>query len=442
MKIKFFNFSKRTNSTGIPAENTGVEFDVTLKNGTSIYNPVFTVNGFSPDFNYVRWDNRYYYINNVVIDRLNLYTLSCNIDVLATYRNEIFNTNAFVRYSRSDYNADINDERLATKAEAIYTLSSSNLITDGSKTGGGTYIISYVTDTPTYGCSGVLWTNDILAKNLARQMTNTDFLNMENFEKQFTNAYQCLLGCKYVPFMWWQSRSPDTEFRLGSYNTGVMGARIYQYNDYECNITIPYKFNDFRNNYTSFLIYLPAYGIVNLSTADLIGKSSLHIKLTVDGTTGEGTYIIDKIFKATCNFAVPLAVGTVQSNVGGIASRAVQTAVGRATGNVLGMATGALSFMTNSMQRAVGNIGNNGRLSSLFATVGDNWTDVYMIGISHDTHSDPDTVRDIIGRTLMENRRIGDLSGYVQTDKCSVNRFTSDINAQINSYLNGGVFIE
>lgn len=442
MEITLFNFNKRINSTKIPV-STGKNINVNLKDGTSIYSPSFIINDFDANYNYLKWDNRYYYITDVQLLRLGIYNIICTIDVLATYRNEIFNTTAFVDYAYSNYNPDIIDHRLTINPDVSYHINSALLLTDGDSAA-GSYIVNYVTDNATYGATGLLWTNKTGVGMLAESLTNTEFFNLENLEKQFNNVYQALLGCKYVPFNWFDGSGPARAFRLGSYQTTVIGQVVSENIKYTVNVGIPWQYSDFRNlhPYTSLLVYLPGYGFVDVNPTDVYGKTTLNVELIIDGATGEGTYILNDFFKGTCNFATSVPIGTVTANVAGVVGNTLAAGTSIMTGNIIGAIGSAVTAGISSMHRSVGNIGSLGSLSALFATVGSDWRNVYIIAITHDTAEQPVNVASTMGRPLQKVVRLGTINGYCQTQNASCMTNNIDMAAQINSYLDGGVYLE
>ena len=104
MDIYIWNFGKKTSSTAVPSLTEGATHieNVYLKNPCTMRNPVFALQGI-PNFNgnylYVPIWEKYYYIDSIEFTSKDIMTLNCSIDVLATYRNEIFATNAYITRS-------------------------------------------------------------------------------------------------------------------------------------------------------------------------------------------------------------------------------------------------------------------------------------------------------------------------------------------------------
>ena len=110
----FFNFSKRRNSTKVPVDSTGTSFDVVLKSPTSFEAPTLRISAASWAYNYAKFDGAYFFIDNVVAVRNDLYEITLSKDVLATYRSQILNTSAYVMYDNIG-DSEIVDNRLAIK---------------------------------------------------------------------------------------------------------------------------------------------------------------------------------------------------------------------------------------------------------------------------------------------------------------------------------------
>ena len=94
LKLTLWKFSKRENSTAIPSA-PGTELDILLKDRTQILSPVFLLELSSyPDYNYALFEGRYYFITQIESLREDLWSLSCRVDVLGTYKASIQATTA------------------------------------------------------------------------------------------------------------------------------------------------------------------------------------------------------------------------------------------------------------------------------------------------------------------------------------------------------------
>ena len=119
-----FGFTdKRINSTKqtFTASKT---LDVKLKDPCSMRAPVFRVKGLTKSvlYNYVQWENKYYWIDDIVYKTFDIQEVYCHLDTLATFRNHILDErNAFfVKYtSRQSYwNKECDDPRFSPQVES------------------------------------------------------------------------------------------------------------------------------------------------------------------------------------------------------------------------------------------------------------------------------------------------------------------------------------
>lgn len=127
IKVSFGTTTKRVNSTYQAMQNAQ-EFEVFLKENTSIINPTFII--YLPmglETNLSKWNycrcvafHRYYWIDDIVYTSgngkggCNIYEIHCHCDVLASLYDYVKNETHFVKYTGDIKNADlqIDDERL------------------------------------------------------------------------------------------------------------------------------------------------------------------------------------------------------------------------------------------------------------------------------------------------------------------------------------------
>lgn len=88
----------------------------TLREGTSIIDPVIIVEANSPGFHanksnycYIEEFGRYYYITNIVSPNYTLWELHCHVDVLMSYQGEIREQTAIVARQERKYNLMLDD---------------------------------------------------------------------------------------------------------------------------------------------------------------------------------------------------------------------------------------------------------------------------------------------------------------------------------------------
>lgn len=443
MEILFYNLSKRENSTLRPS-GAGDSRSVFIKEGTSIYNPTFVMADDVTEYNYCQWGSRYYYIRDIVVAHNQRFEVECALDVMATYKEGIANVSAFSLYASNGFNDGIPDDRLSTVDTA--SIQSSNLGLFDSGAGDGTYILQYATSASTKGPCGILWLSDSEAKVVSSALNETGFNDfLDNFAKQLVGAYDALISCRYVPLNWYAlgTSGGTKSVVLAGYATSAAGKVPSDVVTYEGSISIPWQYTDFRNlsPYTSLLLYLPGYGFLEINPADVIGKSSLAIRATCDGITGDVFYIVDNIARCSTNISSPIAIGTTGTNSFGVAGGLVSAGANLLGGNFMGATADLFGAALASVQRTVGVCGSNGGLAGVFANVGTSGMTVRLYSICHNTSDNPADMAASHGRPVRAVQ--GVVSGYNQFVNASVNCNAPDeIKARINAMLNGGFYYE
>lgn len=97
------------------------ECEGTLKDATSITDPVITlagINSMITDINYLYIPEfkRYYYVIDLVSVKNDLWSLSCKVDVLMSFKDTIYNQTCVVDRQEYDYNTMLSDNRLRVQA--------------------------------------------------------------------------------------------------------------------------------------------------------------------------------------------------------------------------------------------------------------------------------------------------------------------------------------
>ena len=435
--ITLYNFSKRENSTKQPTG--GVEVQAVFKNATSKYNPSFILNIEDPlNYNYIKYGNIYYYVNDVILLSNDHAEYQCEVDVLATWKTDISKTKAYIEYSTSIYDISVVDTRLSTNRNATRKSTSTGILSGGQK--------GYIVGILLQGWNDVFYLNEVDLLVLTRALTKSAYGELftdpaNGISKLLTDTTSCLLSVKYCPKIYsYQASLPCV--LVGGYNVeGISDlARCDENHEEVASISIPWQFNDYRNrsNFTSLELFLPGYGVASLNADNFIGKTKIDIKINLDSRTGELSYYIEGVFKATCNISANVPCTTTQQgNDNGIINGAVNTGIGLSTGNILQTFGGVAQSVFSSMQSNPGSFGSFGGVSA--------WNinpNIVLTSICHDTIVEPATMAEVQGRPYGAISNIPD-NGYVQTVNASVNcnapQFLKD---KINSYLNGGMYYE
>lgn len=441
-------FNKRKNSTKRPSG--GHKRNVVLLDDVSLYSPVFKSEYWDYNDNYCQWAGRFYYVTDVVTLRQNLFEVHCEIDPLATWKDDIKGTNAFVIFSTSDYDIGIPDYRLSSDPITITKSASTPVFPDLKEA----YVVTYI---GTDSCPSVGISEDTLTTLQSKMMSDkfvetcrdwykklietgeTDGLITSNLVASLIgNTSNTVTSCIYMPKFY--GHKGQSIVLAGDFWTGLVGTVPYHTLSETYNISIPWAFpnGDFRNRaeFTSLAIYLPGYGFIALNADNYQGQTSIPVQATLDSFTGEITYLVDGKAKGTCTIGYPVQVGTSQKgNVMGAISGITQAV---ASGNAIGAVAGGFNAVRSAIGVDPSSVGSMGG-SSAFKC----YTNILVLVMAHNTNVDPSSVASTIGRPLNAVRNIGSLSGYVQTTDAEVQTSAPDeYKTVMNDSLNGGMYIE
>ncbi len=464
------NFSKRINSTKQPTGGTNIT--VVLKTPCSVDKPVFILNGISDSINYIKWGSRYYYVTEVTWLTNDNIQVSCDLDRMATYKENIKSTSAYVSYATSSYNQWIPDTRLTMSSDIVVTRQaaisgvsatapSMVLLTAGKDMAAGDSDKSLVGFATAYGISA---TN---AKNLSDMFYDTDLL--AEIGKVFTNPYESVISAHYVP---WAVSTSGANVYFGKKNSGIVGGGLMEESLLSISeaqsIDIPWKYNDWRdfNPYSTMILYLPFYGSVPIDQSKLKGQTTITLVTKSDSLTG----IVDYQLTAgtwqasySCNTAVQIPLSQITTKqVQGIASAAtgigavVGGAVSLATGGAAAPAVGAIAsgvtavgagamtaFQQDTDNR--GGVGSFAHINQVLKSANTSYLRFPSLTLySHQFGvSSPANVNTVLGRPLFETKTLSALSGYIKCEGASVDITGHEEDKNIVSgMLNAGFYLE
>lgn len=458
MLVKFYDFPKRANSTKAPDDSTSyVEYECKLKERTSFYAPSFLTAipyAILKGINYASFDDRFFFVTDIVSVANDLWRIECTMDYLATYKDTILNASAYVKYSASRYSDQVEDARYTAKATSAFTVASATL--DGIDLQSGNFILTVINDVVLANSPTGFTTSYMLTPTSARMfseafLTNVDLLS--GLFQSFDNPYQAIVSCIWVPFASSLYSDTITTLKLGTAEilskagTGIPCQFVTQstFSSFK-RLLIPFAYDDFRKRepWSIYRLYLPSYGLLNISADDLLGETQIGVEYRYDLLTGDIAY---RVFKgsnlsytiatatAKCGANIPLAQmrsDGLMTVIGGVA----ETFGGIATGNASQIAQGALKIGGGLLSRSYSTSGNlTGRAGFYIGK------DILFSVESFDTQTN--SLTQVIGSPLEQIAKLGELNGYVQTQDASVDIGASDTaRSTINDLLNGGIYIE
>lgn len=481
VSIYFAKVNKRRNSTLQATFSTS--FDCVLKQATSIDRPTFILESASFDFNLAKWDDKYYFVDNVVSVKNNIWEVSCVLDVLATYKSEILASTQYVSYSSQLGNSWLVDTRIPVLKS---TTASKSSTPTGILSRIGCYILSVVGkgsaasymflsdgDIKTIIDEISNWESnnitditqlidtantDTLLASISQVLCNTGFIG-----NAYSNAPSCIRSCIWVPFdnALAPASGSDTVY-LGNFPTSVTATRISSKPvQGSVSVSIPWHFSDWRRGYCEDVyLYLPLVGMVALSSDSLTNVSSLTIDWSVTYSDGciayevkAGNEIIGT-YGGNCSANYPIGINQ-QSSAGEIAQafiggleKTISAGINSSISPVsAGMAVAGMAAEATISAYNVQNVASSSHPSCVGGIGGGAGigldTSISCYTVAHNTVIAPNDMKDTMGLPTMKPMTLSSLSGFCQcaNGHVSANAMASELDA-IDTYLNSGFYIE
>lgn len=444
LTLTLYNLSKRQNSTLAPS-GSGASVSVTLKQETSLNNPIFILNGVRPNANYAQFEGAYYFIDDITSIRANLWEIACTLDVLATYKAQIQATSAFVEYAAGG-NARLTDDRVIPEGISP-TAATANAQVPISAI--GTYLLSAVGEGSGVRqfCLGKTGMNVIL--DSIQNWYDSAVVagaEWETIAKNFISsgsAMDCVRECRWIPFnVSALDRGGGTsELVLGQFHTGLnfhwLGEVIYATT---FTLQIPFSRTGWLRlqPYTDVSIFLPFVGVVSLNHPVFSSNSTLVVEFSVNLSSGDIAYELKcggvTLGSYGASTAISIPVGISNISPAQVFNSVAGAAASLAYGNVVG-AAGAIMSAFQATQTSIGGIsGGAGAGLEDYITVS---------VVERSTSGAVGNMAAVQGLPLFATRTLSSLSGYIKTRGASVSgNMRGALRDRINGMLDSGIFLE
>lgn len=474
MLVRFYQNTKRNRSTKLPTGQYK-EVDVMLKDMTSITSPTLLLSSFAPVFyNYVEitgW-SRYYFISSSASVE-GMWEVSLTEDYLATFRAYILNTNANILYATGSTKSIV-DSRIPVKSTVSmghkYAAIPNMTITEGS----GAVILG-ITGKGSFG--SYLMQNSTLVSELLDGIDNWASFITDNwtFTKQLFfggSASECLRSAISLPLVIGGSvvsSGTAVDLNLGNYpcvdgnGNNIKGYKITKpIINFGGTIEIPWQSSDWKrvSNYTTIKMYFPFIGIITLPATELQNDRSVTYHYSINVTSGDislevyGTTSRIKVATASGNCAMPTAYGSTGINTSKLTTAAT-TGLGALVAISAASATGGASYLAeaaigaslgSTALQTIEALGGTGQGSAGLGGGSSQGLDkvVHIFVTEKQLSASQHSFDPIIGKPFMEVDKIGNHSGFVQTDgfQLSSDFAYSSEKDRVNQLMDSGVYIE
>ena len=468
MNLYLFSINKRLNSTKRPDLSTGKELTVQLKDEISFENPVFKIKSdviggtFTPvafNYAYAPYWMRYYFITDWKFIN-GCWECYCSVDVLASFKNQISNTSAYVTRAASNYDGTIIDDFYPAKSNVNITKVNTASSWYGIAPSGGSYVVGCINNQLS-GRVGAISYYALTASQLG-QLLDYLFSNTiynassitevgEGLFKSMFDPFQYIVSCVWFPFASSAFGSSQTYISVGYWTTTIQGIVVTSIAEKTfVTATIPnhpqISRGEYLNRapYTRLTLFIPPFGSIPIDTNFITVGRYLYSAVLVDHITGQATIRLslcasannldefNLITERSGMIGVPIQLSQVLPDYVGTAHSVASTIGSIATGNL----AGALSGMLSAVQTQMPSVTSSGANGSFAETM------LYPTLIAeHLLLADEDLTE--FGRPLCAVRQLGNLTGFIQCgeDDLPFNGTRTEIE-EVNRFLKEGFFME
>lgn len=475
--VRFWYMSKKDNSTYAPNINDVDPIECDLMDDSGLLAPTLQLNyeAANTDWNYCYIDafKRFYFVNNWRYS-LGLWICELQIDVLASWRNEIFDQNLYILRSAGSSNPDIRDEAYPLLSGTGAQLKSTTLNPWNTDYDDGYFLAGIVNaDTNTVGAiSYYVFDAGGFRNLLSALLGNVSFYNVYDISTDLTkllaNPFQYIVSCRWMP-MPPPAGTAVTTVPLGWWSFNVAGLRLDASTIVEqagYRLDIPKHPQISRGNYledepySSYYLIAAPFGSFSLPADRLNGRNQIELAWSIDYITGIGALYItaDGLFvnRIEGKIGAEIALAQMAPNFETIGNAVFSQAVPQLSGNVgtANVLTTKFNELINGgsdFQHAITNTISgvaNAFLSSLCPAqisgtnggVSGSRFDIELIGqfkyIAPESYAEK-------GRPLCENELLANLHGFVQCGEVDINiPCTKPETDAIKIHLAQGLFLE
>lgn len=470
--VQFGTVYKKHNSTFRGASGSHwLSLPCVLKEESSVTNPslfvdvsgteIFSTTG-TLNHAYISLYDRYYFVDNWTYER-GRWRADLSVDVLATWRTDIGNSNQYVLRSASASDGHIFDTVYPTKN--VITTSYSN-DTNPWNLYGGTYVVGTISGNGMgVGCVGyyALSSQDFrdLCNYLFGYVGQGSYFDITEITKDMTmdtfkalyNPFQYICSAMYLPFTLTGMNPSRQNIDVGYWNIPVQGGRLTTITPYTTTRTLAWSGTHpdasrgdyvYCSPYTRVDVDFQPFGHFQLPSDIVYERGGVELGIRVDTITGKGTCyvggVVEPIMTLEAQVGVPIKLSQMATDYLGIATTVTQgvanTFSSIAKGDIGGAIASGVSGIDSAIRSQVptmSTMGSNGGFSSL--------TQAPVAVYTYYSLVDEDITR--LGRPLCQIRTINSLSGYILCENAAVETAgTFDENQEIARLMNSGFYYQ
>lgn len=410
--VTLFSFSKERNSTKRPQSGAGDLFPCTANLGVDVASPQLPFSGFDTpplryNYAYVQVLRRYYWIERWTHEA-GLWVANCTEDVLASWRDSIGNTDAYILRSSAESDGSIVDNMYPATGEVTISTNSANIFTDD----GGNYVLGTVSSG---GATDYVQLNPDQFRSVSAYLFSDDFYNLAAgglLKAQF-DPMQYIKSSMWFP--WEIGGGRTSRLKVGWWETPFVGGYVHasQAHGMSVSISVPKhpqaasrgKYLNL-SPYSQYTLDCRPWGRIAIDPLALQDVSAITLDISVDMITGVGLLAVvvsgKRLTLTQAQVGVPIQLSQVTRDYLGAVTSVVGGVLAGLTGNVMGAAN-AIGSATSSLMGQVSTTGCNGGISQLFEPA--QLTGIFLPIVDEDNERR--------GRPLCSVRRISSIPGYI-----------------------------
>lgn len=478
----YAGFTKRLNSTKRPTASP-TSINCTLKDSTSIVEPVLEIRGSGASFNprlyvycYISSFGRYYYINDWSYENA-VWLCYCKVDVLGSFKIPIGLTTKYILRSSYASNLNIVDTlypSLAWQPNYYYDSVDFQFARSFAQ---GSYVLGVANTDSLFGALSYYVLSSANITALVKQMLpqtselwSSGFTGMtDSLYRSIYSPFDYIKSCKWFPISAIGGGGNSVGIKFGNYeipnasSLGAVGVPLQQtVTSWESNyreLSLPTSWLSLEAKYRVpqyahiYIVFNP-WGIIELNPLDFTDTNKMRLYIYPDCISGDCMLKIYKwvgnagylITEKNVNLGVDINLSSASFNASSLFSSAIGTAGGIAsgilTGGAAGVVQGAIAAsgglvdaMNGSIPSASGSVGQTfGGARAMEGTATLFYTSTYF---ASEDNAD-------FGKPLCESRQISLIPGYVQCQDGHIEietAYRQEIE-EVENYLTGGFFYE
>lgn len=481
MRVKFYVFSKKYNSTLRPTSDLNPqEYDCVLKSSSSVISPTLELNYgliLNPsqyNYCYIEDYGRYYWITEWTFMK-SYWLASLSVDVLATWRPYIGNTDMYVYRSSYEYNPKVPDGAYSTTGEMTVVKENMDWVTVNLES--GYYIVAVYgvenANTSTLSYYSFTASNFKAVLNKLYATVSDDGLwqsIVTGVRNSLFNPSDYIASCKWSPF------EPDVYFTQELHE--IWFGNLHLSGGFTCNkISFSSDGSTFKvyprssllripkhpvsqtrgvcynlNPYSEYeLIYFP-FGTIKLNSNLLMDRDFLKLVVSVDVVTGNGILTVtannynsdysqelDVVTVAirTCKFLVDIPILYSKGDNFAVIQNATYEAINRTYASKSATATLTGIHLINAFtELAIPDIEITGTASGVAYLGYHNMLQCIFYGVADDDN-------DSRGRPLLKVRKPMNIPGYIEGESSNFKApATESEQVEVRNFIERGFYYE